>query len=131
MIKPVINFDGYRISNIELKTYESEEQFESLRERDKEISLEVRLFEEKDEAILKMESIIFDERNNRSLQISILGFFTVYDKENASEYLRVNGSAILFPYLRMIMSIVSSLDNENAIVLPAINTNSFTEDKQM
>lgn len=131
MVKPVINFDGYRIFNIELKTYESKEQFESLRERDKEISLEVRLFEEKDEAILKMESIIFDERNNRSLQISILGFFTVYDKENASEYLRVNGSAILFPYLRMIMSLVSSLDNENAIVLPAINTNSFTEEKQM
>ena len=56
-----------------------------------------------------------------------LNLLEINEKTEAKKHLSVNGTAILFPYLRSIVSILSSLDNSNAIVLPTINTHSFVE----
>lgn len=55
----------------------------------------------------------------------ISGYFTfredlTSDKEK-HQYLGVNGTAILLPYLRAIVSMVTVLDKNEAIVFPTLN----------
>ncbi|AMB94975.1 hypothetical protein CYJ28_02655 [Aerococcus sanguinicola] len=62
--------------------------------------------------------------------MTVVGQFKINEKINHIDYLRVNGTAILFPYLRTFISVVSSLDNEDAIVIPTVNTNNFTSESE-
>ncbi|HGJ3153524.1 hypothetical protein [Streptococcus pneumoniae] len=41
--------------------------------------------------------------------------------ENITDILYVNGTAILYHYLRSIVSIVSAIDSSEAMLLPTIN----------
>ncbi|EIP8075184.1 protein-export chaperone SecB [Enterococcus faecalis] len=43
------------------------------------------------------------------------------DKEEILNFLGLNGSAILLPYVRAIVSMLTTLDSNQAIVLPTIN----------
>ena len=50
-------------------------------------------------------------------------------QENIERFLVINGTAIVFPYLRSTISMVSSLDSEDVIVLPTINTTTLFNSK--
>ena len=113
-----IEFEGYRINSIDYSVYE-----EGLSEDKDKGKLQVKslLTEDRKNAQLIIKTTLNDENNNRKLIIELSGFFTVHDIELAEEFLSVNGVAILFPYVRSVVSIITSLDNENAVVLPTIN----------
>lgn len=53
--------------------------------------------------------------------VSLTGQFTVEEKERAREIMEVNGTAILFPYLRAVMSQLTTGANLPPIILPTIN----------
>nr|WP_054750988.1 protein-export chaperone SecB [Lacticaseibacillus thailandensis] len=44
------------------------------------------------------------------------------NKDDIGRALAVNGTAILFPYVRGIISMVTGLDSAHTILLPTINT---------
>ena len=96
-----IEFEGYRINSIDYSVYE-----EGLSEDKDKGKLQVKslLTEDRKNAQLIIKTTVNDENNNRKLIIELSGFL-----------------AILFPYVRSVVSIITSLDNENAVVLPTIN----------
>lgn len=125
--KPVIEFKGYRITNIDYRVFPSLEELEYLDLENGEMAVWVGLSEDKKEAEIKITSQVVDENHLRGITLEISGQFYVNIEENISEYLAVNGTAILYPYVRSVISILTSLDNENAIILPTLNTNNLVE----
>lgn len=131
MATPMLNFKGYRIVNIDYKLLDSIEEFESTSKEFMDLSAFVGLTDDKKEAHIKVTCILNDFDNLRKVTIEIVGIFEIFVKSDEEEKIKnllaVNGVAILFPYVRAAMSVVSSLDNENAILLPTINTTGFHE----
>ena len=131
MATPMLNFKGYRIVNIDYKLLDSIEEFESTSKEFMDLSAFVGLTDDKKEAHIKVTCILNDFDNLRKVTIEIVGIFEIFVKSEEDEKIKnllaVNGVAILFPYVRAAMSVVSSLDNENAILLPTINTTGFHE----
>ncbi|HHQ1236659.1 TPA: hypothetical protein ACSLAX_002936, partial [Listeria innocua] len=82
---------------------------------------------------VKLHISVVDNENNREINLEILGKFIIngeLSKDEASLYLGTNGVAILYPYARSIISFISTLDSENAIVLPTINTSDNEPDEE-
>ncbi len=128
---PVLNFKGYRIVNIDYKRLESTEEFDSESKDFMDLSAFVGITEDNNEAHIKVTCLLNDVENLRKVTIEIVGIFEIALKDASEEEIKkilaVNGVAILFPYVRASMSVISSLDNENSILLPTINTTSFHE----
>ncbi|WBB04857.1 protein-export chaperone SecB [Lactiplantibacillus plantarum] len=63
------------------------------------------------------------------LTVTVAGIFSLniddYPKDAVLNALVVNGTAILYPYVRSIVSVLTSLGSENSVVLPTINTNNL------
>lgn len=51
------------------------------------------------------------------------------EEESIEKFLVVNGTAIVFPYIRSMVSMLTSLDSEKAFILPTINTMDLFSDK--
>ena len=128
---PVLNFKGYRIVNIDYKRLESTEEFDSESKDFMDLSAFVGITEDNNEAHIKVTCLLNDVENLRKVTIEIVGIFEIALKDASEEEIKkilaVNGVAILFPYVRAAMSVISSLDNENSILLPTINTTRFHE----
>lgn len=128
MKSPFIQFNRYIITNIDYKLLD-----EPTLDEDGELSLSafIGVSEDKKTADIKLTGVIADHVKNRSVTVEILGLFDL-DMEGSvkeiKDFLSVNGTAILFPYLRSIVSIVSSLDGDNSIILPTINTTGFVSE---
>lgn len=121
-IQPVIYFQAYEIEKFEYsksgnENTKSDDNFQ--------VGVNPGFDDEKKRAILTV-NVKF---RNKDVDIDIVvnGYFDLKDgkTDNFEKYLVINGSAILFPYLRSMISMLTSLDNENAIILPTINTNSL------
>ncbi|MFC6464897.1 protein-export chaperone SecB [Marinilactibacillus sp. GCM10026970] len=126
--QPVIELDSYRITDVDFTVYNGIEEIENKDIKHGDINATIGINEEyHNKAIVKLKTSIIDEDNLRVISVELSGFFTINEEneDKAKNYLLVNGSAILMPYLRAIISIISSLDNESAIVLPTMNTYNF------
>lgn len=71
------------------------------------------------------------------LSVLIAGHFSInleseqeVSDETISSLLKVNSVAILFPYLRMLVSDISSRGNNQPIILPTINVQKLMTDNQ-
>ncbi|MDM5145384.1 hypothetical protein ICE98_02518 [Lactococcus lactis] len=64
------------------------------------------------------------ETEDFSVEIVVEAEFdiNVEGKENIEKFLVVNGTAIVFPYIRSMVSMLTSLDSGKAFILPTINT---------
>ncbi|WP_054669098.1 protein-export chaperone SecB [Lentilactobacillus senioris] len=126
---PVISFEGYRIANLEYKAY-SEENFIKR-------SSEVDMTKFKVEISMDFENrisqikITVNFANEKNLQIGLLTFLgqfkigdAVTDEEEARKYLLTNGTAIMFPYVRSLVSMITALDKGDVTVLPTFNFSS-------
>ena len=94
-------------------------------------------FVENNNFILNLEAIIFpDAKKNDypfSMKVKIAGIFEVdmeCDIKTKSDFIEKNSIAILFPYLRSIITTVSSNANIPALILPPINVVSYLEEKR-
>ena len=74
---------------------------------------------------------VLESNENRKLEISLVGFFTFsnVDDDKKTEILAINGTAILYPYIRSVASMVTSQDSSPAIILPTVNTINFFKNK--
>ncbi|EDT98289.1 conserved hypothetical protein [Streptococcus pneumoniae MLV-016] len=57
----------------------------------------------------------------KKISVTVIGYFEINIDENITDILYVNGTAILYLYLRSIVSIVSAIDSSEAMLLPTIN----------
>ena len=63
------------------------------------------------------------------MRICLKGIFEVGDKENAERFVP-NAIAIMFPYLRSQVSLLTAQPNTPTIVLKPININKFLEESK-
>ncbi len=56
-----------------------------------------------------------------AMDVALIGHFELYDIDNPEDVLHVNATAILFPYLRALVSQLTTLANIPALILPTFN----------
>lgn len=124
MTEPVIYFEGYKIIEYNYK-YNSEESEKSGN------GLEVKTALTEDLKKGKVTLVLTYKEKNVDVSIIMDGFFQIrQDINNPKEitnYLKINGSAMLYPYLRSALSMLTSLDSDKAVLLPTLNMNNLSE----
>ena len=129
----VLRFIKYEVNEIsfkknkEFKTNENNKeglpidlkikQTVEIEENNMNILLQVRIFEDM-------------QKNNAPFEIKIdlVGYFNVRGTE--PEKLKANAIAILYPYVRAIVSTYTANANISPLILPAINVNKLIEDQE-
>ena len=124
----VLNFEGYKVEKIR---FDINDNFDA-DDVTVDIKFDIRNNIDKENRTLKviLEVNIFNDciENNKpfSLEVSIIGFYRFDDKvdENILQGLvKSNAVAILYPYLRSLVSVITSNSGFPTIILPTINVN--------
>ena len=125
-MEPVLLFEGYQIEKI---IYEK--NIETPDENNINVEVSTGLNSEKDRGKVELSIHVLESNENRKLEISLVGFFTFsnVDDDKKTEILAINGTAILYPYIRSVASMVTSQDSSPAIILPTVNTINFFKNK--
>lgn len=132
MDKPVINFIRYSIEEYIYKKIDSTDNNENTTSNSPEdnFSIGVTPAITSDFKHGKITISIHYHLAPHDIKLSVNGFFELnddYSEDELEKFLVVNGTAIVFPYIRSMISMLSSLDAEDAIILPTINTNSLLD----
>ncbi|MDN6070591.1 MAG: protein-export chaperone SecB [Lactococcus plantarum] len=121
MNDPVIQFEQYRIEKINYCIIDDNDTTEYKLK----LSTGVAIAEDGKTGRVQFDLSLPDKQNNRKIDVVISGYFTFREdinKENDKQkFLSVNGAAILFPYLRTVVSMVTVLDKNEAILFPTLN----------
>ena len=131
MKEPVIKFESYNID----KFIYSHNPIEDMDfKEDFNLDISPSLPEDLSTGLLTVEAKI--KAKDKYIFIRLRAFFSIGQQlkeegvqENIERFLVINGTAIVFPYLRSTISMVSSLDSEDVIVLPTINTTTLFNSK--
>lgn len=119
MNEPVISFEKYEILKIDYS------KINELEEGEIKTKVSIGISERLDAAKVEIKVKVSDPTNYRVIKVKVRGYFLINDnkdQESIEQFLSQNGTAILYPYVRSIISMISSLDSEEAILLPTINT---------
>lgn len=128
-IKSVLNFNGYKVGNIIFKINE-EFNYREAEEVDVDVDFKVKSEIDRNNNSLKINlaTTIFKESESKnnpfSLYVDINGFFEYSDnisEEMLQGLIRNNSVAILYPYLRSIVSTITCNSGFEPIILPTIN----------
>lgn len=122
---PIINFKGYSIKNLEytrevskIKNYKAGFNYVP----------SVKVNNDYSKAILTLQITLKRDDEDFGIDISIQGQFAISSvmvkegKNEIAKALFVNGTAILFPYARSIISMITGLDSSSTVLLPTVNT---------
>lgn len=87
------------------------------------------------QAMIRLSVEIGNDKTESYVKAEIAGFFTFEADEEISEevlvnYYQVNGTAILFPYLRSIVSDITSKSDNSPIILPTVNIHAMIFDSE-
>lgn len=118
-----LNYEGYEIIKMSL------EKNSNISDKEKEIGFLFKVVPEKEigfEKVNIIEGVIIEptETFKYKLEVIIKGNFKIEnckDEKEKKKYLLLNASAILFPYLRAQISLLSSQTDYENIILPVIN----------
>lgn len=127
MSEPVIVFNGYEIQHYRFER-KKQDNIEQKKEDPLSVSVESGTTDDLEQGRINIQ-VLYD-LPEVAIDIKVSGYFDINvaeKSEKISEYLVVNGTAIVFPYVRSMVSMLSSLDSEKAIILPTINTTNFLE----
>lgn len=122
---PIIDFKGYSIKNLEytrevskIKNYKAGFNYVP----------SVKVNNDYSKAILTLQITLKRDDEDFGIDISIQGQFAISSvmvkegKNEIAKALFVNGTAILFPYARSIISMITGLDSSSTVLLPTVNT---------
>lgn len=121
-IKSNLRFEHYIVDYVEFKNnpeFEGEEatlQFEPIAEFNV----------EKEDLLVFLTINVFKDavKHNYPFEMSVrvVGYFTLSGQEEIEKY-KANAVAVLFPYVRSIISTYTALANVNPLILPTVNIN--------
>ncbi|MFR5508265.1 MAG: protein-export chaperone SecB [Clostridia bacterium] len=123
-------FENYKVNKVEFKTNDIKQQkqvwnlkfninniTEVNKERNKmKITLIINIFEGLEDAPF-------------SMNVEISGFFELAGEDDITRY-EANAIAIMYPYLRAIVSTYTASANVSPVILPAINVNAMLKRKK-
>ncbi|WP_435633939.1 hypothetical protein [Levilactobacillus brevis] len=120
MSEPIIDFKGYKIQQLEM----SRDQ-DKAKSMSKDITINSKSALSSDKKKAKVILNIQVRRESLVIDLVLEGYFEISDELESNRIgnaLAVNGVAILFPYARSVISMISTLDSSEVIILPTINT---------
>lgn len=120
MSEPIIDFKGYKIQQLEMSRDQKKAQ-----NMDKDIVISSKSALSADKQKAKVILNIQVRKEILVISLVLEGYFEISNELENSKIataLAVNGVAILFPYARSVISMMSTLDSSEVIVLPTINT---------
>ena len=93
------------------------------------------VFNDENNFILKLGMDIFKNQKESpfEMSVSVVGIFEIGDIEEnlKQEFAEKNSVAILFPYVRALISNYTAMANVNPLILPPINVVKYIEDKKI
>lgn len=133
-IKSTLRFIDYYVNKVEF--YDNKHFDDSPVQIDFKIEKSIEYLKDEDNTFLvTLESKIFENpRDNNypfNMNISITGIFEIDSKDllNIESFAEVNSVAILFPYLRSIVSTYTANANVQPLILPPINIVSMMQNE--
>lgn len=128
-VKSALYFDDYIVDSISFKNnpaYKEEETF-----IDFSVTPQITVGEDKRSMVIKLTVDVFKNavENNYPFEMSVTveGFYSLeMQEEDVRKYER-NAIAILYPYIRAIISSYTATANVNPLILPAINVNKLID----
>lgn len=63
------------------------------------------------------------------MSVGVVGYFTISNQEDIEKY-KTNAVAVLFPYVRSIISTYTAIANVNPLILPTVNINRMLADQE-
>lgn len=128
-IKSNLKFEHYIVDYIEFKNNPDFEGEETSLEFIPKVEFDV----ENNDLLVFLTLDIFPEaiRHNYpfEMRVCVVGYFTISDQENIEKY-KTNAVAVLFPYVRSIISTYTALANVNPLILPTININKMLSEQK-
>lgn len=118
MNKPVINLKRYEIDNLLVSRDLTSDDYES---ETFNFDAKVGHTDDYTHGAVKLSVSLVDKDAMKKIAVTVIGYFEINIDENIIDVLYVNGTTILYPYLRSIVSIVSAIDSSEAMLLPTIN----------
>lgn len=134
-MEPVMEFEGYSINKLFYGTIESDIEIDESEDEDDnfERKVSIGISEDKKKGIVILNVILFNSDNQKSIDVEVAGEFSInksLEIEEVEELLTVNGVALIYPYVRSIISMITSLDSSSAIIIPTLNTKIFSNKEE-
>ena len=131
--RSVLRFDKYIVKSISFQANEKCYCMDDQVELD--FDFDIRSSIEENKLIIELSSIIFPNAVTQNypfeMEVVLKGFFSI-DSEDSNvdiSFFKTNAVAILFPYLRAIVSSYTANANIAPVILPAMNINEYIRKK--
>lgn len=126
--KGIISFRSYEVRKIYFETNDSYDDSEVT--MDVEMGADVHVHKNCKEMIVDLELLIFKEavKNNYPFEMNIIirGYFAMdCESQDSIDKYEANAVAILFPYVRALVSTYTANANVTPLILPTVNVNEF------
>ena len=125
-MEAILKFTGYKIVNL---VYSRDIDLLDKDENELEVGVGTAISDDGEQGQVKISVTALDVENKRTVKAEGLGSFDFIDVEDKERTLAVNGTAILYPYVRAIISTITTQDSLNAIILPTVNTLNFLDNE--
>lgn len=115
-----INFEGYRVVKLNYEVLDSEDVDDSKSE----LSARFGLADDNLSGMVELTTTFVNLPKKAEGLLTIQGKYTLdkmLGKEKATQFLAQNGAAMLYPYVRTIISVITSFDDQDVTVLPSLN----------
>ena len=124
-------FINYKIEKI---SFIQNQQFKFEKPLDVEFSLQTEITYSDKSAVVTINCIIFDDAVSKNLpftlEATISGNFTIEGATEDEDFLKfceINGTAVLFPYLRAAVTNITATSNQPPLILPLVNVNNLNK----
>ena len=131
--RSVLRFDKYIVKSISFQANEKCYCMDDQVELD--FDFDIRSSIEENKLIIELSSIIFPNAVTQNypfeMEVVLKGFFSIDSADNNVDisFFKTNAVAILFPYLRAIVSSYTANANIAPVILPAMNINEYIRKK--
>lgn len=132
-LKSSLRFINYIVEKVEF--YNNPESKEETFKIDFDIDSSVNFIDD-NKFLLNLDVKIFENAKENgypfSMNVSITGMFEIDNVDNKVKHIfaEKNAVAIIFPYVRALVSTYTSISNVQPIILPPINVAKYIEDKK-
>lgn len=125
-----LKFNNYIVNEVNFKSNRIQDDKKSWRLTfDITNSTKVNEKRDKMEIILKVNVFKNQETAPFNMEVEVSGFFELEGEDDITKY-EANAIAIMYPYLRAIVSTYTSAANVAPVILPAINVNAMLRNKK-
>lgn len=115
--KSAFKFNGYLVKHSEINLSENIPDGEELK-----IDIEPSGVKRGKDFILTLKIRLHDIQGLLDVNAEVLGYYTFKDEEDEiPDYFTINAPAILFPYVRAYVSLLTSLSGKGTVNLPTLN----------